>query len=73
MPLDGPGGNGDDRLRDLLAKLIESSERNWEEHDRIWKSMATLRDHQLAFEAQVSNLISTIRDLIDRIPPENVG
>lgn len=71
MPLD-PSENGDDRLRDMLRDLMESSRLNWDEHDRIWKSIEILRDHQLAFGTQVSSLVFAIRELIDRIPPENL-
>lgn len=72
MPIEEPGGNGDDSLQDMLRTLMESSRLNWEEHDRIWKSMGILRDNQLAVQAQISSLVSAIRDLIDRIPPENL-
>jgi hypothetical protein len=61
-----------DRMERVLASLIESEEKNREEHDRIWRSIDALRDGQLEMTAGIKSLTGAIRDLIDRIPPENL-
>lgn len=57
-----------------------------EEHDRIWRAIDAqqqsietlfrndhkLRDDLVRQKENVDNLVSAIRDLIDRIPPENL-
>lgn len=60
--------NGDSRWE----RVEESLARNWEEHDRIWKSMADLRVSALEVDQSIKSLVSAIRDLIDRIPPEHL-
>lgn len=53
-------------------RIEESLAANWEEHDRIYKSMADLRVSSLEVDKHVKSLIAAIRDLIDRIPPEHL-
>lgn len=67
-----PEGNGQDR--------------HAEEHQRIWRAilesheltLATRElalktyDHMTGLERQISELVSAIRALVDRIPPENL-
>jgi len=65
-----PEENGD--YRKILQDLVEESLRNIEEHKRIWSAIDKLRDLQVNLTAQISSLTSAMRDLIDRIPPENL-
>jgi hypothetical protein len=65
-----PNGNYDWR---------EQMRKNWEDHDRIWQHLETLtRDVTVmhstlkSLKENTDNLVSAIRDLIDRIPPENL-
>ena len=69
MP-DLPNGNYD--WREQMLK-------NWEDHDRIWRNLETLtRDVTVmhatltGVKANTDQLVSAVRDLIDRIPPENL-
>jgi len=52
-----------DKIREDLKLVMESSLKNWEEHERIWESVKILRDSHV-------QLLDAIRALIDRIPPE---
>jgi hypothetical protein len=61
-----------DRLEEAMVNMLESQQRNWEEHERIWKSIEALRDQDFEIVTGIKQLTSTIRDLIDRIPPENL-
>jgi hypothetical protein len=65
-----PNGNYDWR---------EQMRRNGEDHDRIWGHLETLtRDVTVThatlkgLKENTDNLVSAIRELIDRIPPENL-
>lgn len=50
----------------------ESLERNWEDHKRIDRNIARLhRDMKLQKET-ADKLLVALRELIDRIPPENL-
>lgn len=60
--------NGDSPL-DRIEKSLAA---NWEEHERIWKSIEALRDQNFEITTGIKNLTTAIRDLIDRIPPENL-
>ncbi len=60
---DSNGHDPMDKLRDDLRLLMESSVKNWEEHERIWESVSLLKDAHV-------ELLRAIRALIDRIPPE---
>ena len=69
MP-DQPNGNYD--WRDRRRK-------NWENHDRIWRSIEALTTDVTVTHATLKGqkentdkLVTAIRDLIDRIPPENL-
>ena len=70
MPEDEPNGSYD--WRENMRELNQAMRLNYEEHDRIWKSIGQLRDSVLETNTAVTNLIGAIRDLIDRIPPENL-
>jgi len=70
---DSPNGESRlDRMERVLVHLVESEEKNREEHDRIWKSIAALRDQDLEITTGIKQLTSAIRELIDHIPPENL-
>lgn len=72
-----PDENGDylsrfDRMEKIAARLLEHAEevnRRLDDHD---KQIAILRQVQLETNASVQSLVGAIRDLIDRIPPENL-
>lgn len=65
-----PNGNYD--WKENLRLLNEAARLNVEEHERIWKAIDTLRNSVLETNNGIANLTSAIRDLIDRIPPENL-
>ena len=65
-------GNGSDDWQERMRRLEESVARNWEEHDKILQGVETLRESNARLHADVQNLVSGIRELIDRIPPENL-
>ena len=57
----------------------EQMRRNWEDHDRIWRKLDLLTDDVIAVHTSLKSLkentdklVTAIRDLIDRIPPENL-
>ncbi|HEX3683841.1 MAG TPA: hypothetical protein VHU83_15005 [Bryobacteraceae bacterium] len=67
---DLPNGNYDWR---------EQMRKNWEDHDRIWRNLETLTHDVTVMHATLTGLkdntdklVSAIRELIDRIPPENL-
>ncbi len=64
-------GNGDDPLA-RLNRLEKLAADHLVEHERIWSAIDKLRESQLEMTASVQSLVSAIRDLIDRIPPENL-
>lgn len=70
MPADEPNGNYD--WRENIRKLNEAMHMNFEERDRIYRSIGDLRQSVLETDAAIANLVAAIRDLIDRIPPENL-
>jgi hypothetical protein len=65
-----PDGNGD--YRQIIQALVDAARLNLEEHEKIWSAVNTLRVSHLDLIGQISNLTNAIRDLIDRIPPENL-
>ncbi len=70
-----PDSNGNsplDKMQETLRLLIESNVKNWEEHERIWQAVNALRVNTLELTGSVASLTGAIRDLIDRIPPENL-
>jgi hypothetical protein len=74
--------NGDsppDDINEKLLTLIESQQKNWDDHDRIWQaieqlqvSTANLKTAVSETNKQIGSLVGAIRDLIERIPPENL-
>ena len=70
---DSPNGKSRlEQLEKIAADLLEAAQKNLDEHDKIWKSIETLRDSHLDTLAGIKQLTGSIRDLIDRIPPENL-
>jgi septal ring factor EnvC (AmiA/AmiB activator) len=74
-----PDGNGNYDWQERMRRLEESVERNWADHDRIWQNIEALTKDVTALHAsmkeQKSNLdklLIALRELIDRIPPENL-
>ncbi len=72
-----PDCNGDyesrfDRMEEIVADLLAAARTNLDEHERIWQAIDKLREAQFDTNASVVSLTGTIRDLIDRIPPENL-
>lgn len=65
-------GNGSSDWRERMERLEASVKANWEEHDRIFKAVETLRESNIRLHEDVQNLVNGIRQLIDRIPPENL-
>jgi len=59
-----------DRIEEMLITLIQAQRANLDEHERIWQAVDKLREAALETGRQVSQLTGSIRDLIDRIPPE---
>ena len=55
-----------------LRTLNRLAQANLDEHERIWKSIETLRDSHAQTIAGIDRLTSAIRALIDRIPPESL-
>jgi len=64
--------NGSYDWRERMRRLEDSIERNWQERDRIFKSVETLRESNIRLHEDVAKLVEGIRGLIDHIPPENL-
>jgi hypothetical protein len=69
MP-DEPNGNYE--WRERMRRIEESMERNWPDHDRINRKIAGLHTSMTAQKDNVDKLLGALRELIDRIPPENL-
>lgn len=67
-----PEGNGDYDWRERMRRLEDSVERNWADHDRIDRNIKNLHESILAQRENIDKLLLALRDLIDRIPPENL-
>ena len=53
-------------------------QKNWEDHDRIWRTVESLTNDVTVLSATLKGLkentvklVTAIRELIDRVPPEN--
>ena len=69
MMADGSGNY--DPLEHLKA-LNALAQSSLDEHELIWKSVEGLRDSHLKTLEGLEQLTRAIRELIDRIPPENL-
>jgi hypothetical protein len=72
-----PNGNQDcsqrlSRIEDIAQSLLESARLNLDEHKKTWRAIDALRQAQLETNEGIANLVGAIRDLIGRIPPENL-
>ena len=74
-----PEGNGDYDWRERMRRLEDSVERNWADHDRLWanqerteRNIENLRAGLVEQKHNIDKLLLALRDLIDRIPPENL-
>jgi len=67
-----PDRNGDYDWRERMRRLEDSIERNWADHDRIDRNITALHTSMLAQKENVDKLLGALRELIDRIPPENL-
>lgn len=67
-----PDTNGDYDWRERMRRLEESIERNWTDHDRIERNIDKLHASILEQKQNIDKLLSALRDLIDRIPPESL-
>ncbi len=62
--------NGEDRQ--IIHDLVEAARLNLDEHEKIWSAVNALRVSHIDLIDQIASLTGAIRDLIDRIPPENL-
>jgi hypothetical protein len=69
MP-DEPSGNYE--WRERMRRIEEFMERNWAGHDRINRNIEGLHTSMTAQKDNVDKLLGALRELIDRIPPENL-
>jgi hypothetical protein len=65
-------GNGNYDPQENLRLLNEAARLNLDEHQAIWKAIEMTNDNVHATNMSVQNLVGAIRDLLDRIPPENL-
>ena len=63
--------NGSD-WRERMNRLEESIAKNWEDHDRLDRNLRTVNDSIKAQKENVDKLLGALRELIGRIPPENL-
>ena len=61
-----------EKLGDLMADLIGHAESVDKQIERLGEGLEKLRVAQLSSDQGVNKLVDAIRDLIDRIPPENL-
>lgn len=59
-------------MGEILQGLIEHAESTDRRFDQVHKSIVELRLSQAEINTAVKNLTGALRDLIDRIPPENL-
>lgn len=55
-----------------MRRIEESIERNWEDHDRLDRNISALHASAVQFKENTDKLVNAIRELLDRIPPENL-
>jgi predicted RNase H-like nuclease (RuvC/YqgF family) len=71
--------NGDYDWRERLERIEDSIERNWADHERMNRNaermdrnIGRLHTDLVKQKENVDNLLLALRELIDRIPPENL-
>jgi predicted nucleic acid-binding Zn-ribbon protein len=67
-----PEGNGDYDWQERMRRMEDAIERNWQDHERIDRNIDALRASMVQQKENVDKLLSALRQLIDRIPPENL-
>ncbi len=65
-------GNGSYDWNERMRRLEDSIERNWKDHERIDRNIEGLRASMVQQKENVDKLLGGLRELIDRIPPENL-
>jgi hypothetical protein len=65
-------GNGNYDWNGRMKRLEDSVAANWEDHQRLDRNFEALGTSMVRQKENVDNLVSAIRSLIDRIPPENL-
>ena len=61
--------NGNYDWRERMRRLEDSIERKRQERERLFEA---LRESNIRLHEDVVKVVKAIRDLIDRIPPENL-
>jgi hypothetical protein len=64
--------NGNHDWRERMKRLEDSIQLNWADHQRMDRNIAALRASMVDQKENVDKLLGALRDLIDRIPPENL-
>jgi coenzyme F420-reducing hydrogenase delta subunit len=64
--------NGTYDWNERMRRLEDMVERNWADHDRIDRNIAGLHTSLIALKDNTDKLVTAIRELIDRIPPESL-
>ena len=68
-----PEGNGTYDWNERMRRLEDAMQRNWDEHERIERNIDKLRASMVEQKENVDKLLGALRELIDRIPPENLA
>lgn len=67
-----PEENGSYDWKERMRRLDEAIERNWEDHARLNRNIEALGASMVQQKENIDKLVGALRDLIDRIPPENL-
>jgi predicted nucleic acid-binding Zn-ribbon protein len=65
-------GNGNYDWNARMKRLEDSIESNWEDHQRLDRNLEALRASMVQQKDNVDKLLGALRELIDRIPPDNL-
>lgn len=68
MPTEDNGYDWRERMR----RLEDMAERNLDEHERIDRNIANFHASLTSLKDNTDKLVIAVRDLIDRIPPQNL-
>lgn len=66
-----PELNGGD-WRDRMDRFEASLQKNWLDHDRMDRNIAALHATVTAQKENIDKLLGGLRELIDRLPPQNL-
>jgi uncharacterized coiled-coil protein SlyX len=72
MSTSSNGPNGQNDWRERMQRLEDSIAANWEDHARLDRNIEGLRASMVQQKDNVDKLVGALRELIDRIPPENL-